>query len=269
MYIIYYFLNNDSSFFTFLSPITLDMRYLLISFFDIVYFLIIVFIFTTWILFQILLYSTSKPKKLYYDSFYFLNSKLVPYNNTFLEFVLTVVPIIIFILVFIPFLKVLGLESTFIKINNLNNLSLKSYFYSISIKDLDKLNRYKINLFLDKDSTKNLTIIKALKNQPYLIYEFFNNFTNYKNVYINSYFEDEVLFAYYSMDNFSNVDLSTSIENKINKYILSINYYTTVKSNNWTFFSITGNNNEEKDNKWNNTTIGAFLIVLLLYRLIF
>ena len=139
------------------------MRSLLISFFDIVYFLIIVFIFTTWILFQIILNFASKPKKPYYDSFYFSNIKLVPYNNTFLKFILTLVYIIIFISVFVPFLKFLrisGLEDIFTKINNLTNLSLKSYFDLIYIKDLSKLNKDKINLFLYTDSTENLTTIK-------------------------------------------------------------------------------------------------------------
>ena len=250
--IISYFFNNYSSFFTFVSPITLDMRSLLISFFDIVYFLIIVFTFTTWILFQIFLNFTWKPKKYYYDSFYFLNSKLVPYNNTFLEFIWTVVPIIIFILVFIPLLKllrVLGFEDTFIKVKNLTNLSLEEYFNLIYLKNLNKLKdidlfNKKFNLFTDIDSNENLTTIKVIGNQWYWMYESVNDFTNYKKVDIDSYFEDEVLFAYYSMDNFSlseNLQNYTTIEEKMSKYIrlLSTDYYITIKSNNWVSFFIT------------------------------
>ena len=204
------------------------MRSLLISFFDIVYFLIIVFIFTTWILFQIILNFASKPKKPYYDSFYFLNIKLVPYNNTFLKCILTLVHIIIFILVFVPFLKflrILGLEYIFTKINNSTNSSLKFYFD--------------------------------------LIYDSFNNFTNYKKVDINFYSEDEVLFAYYSMDNFAsinnsdNLDLSGYIKTNISKYIrlLSTDDY-----------HITNNSDKNsEDIKW--TTIKAFLIALLIIML--
>ena len=79
------------------------------------------------------------------------------------------------------------------------------------------------------------------------MYESVNDFTNYKKVDIDSYFEDEVLFAYYSMDNFASVnnsynsDLSSSIETKMSKYIrlLSTDYYITIKLNNWVSFFIT------------------------------
>ena len=60
--------------------------------------------------------------------FYFL--KLVSYNNTFLEFIWTVIPIIIFILVFIPLLKllrVLGFEDTFISNKKNNQFKIEDF----------------------------------------------------------------------------------------------------------------------------------------------
>ena len=218
------------------------MRSLLISFFDIVYFLIIVFIFTCWILLQIILNFSWKPTSYYYDSFYFLNTKLVPYNNTFLEFIWTVIPIIIFILVFIPLLKllrVLGFEDTFI-INKKDN-----QFFFPRIGDSNQIliieNMYSIwkNFFKYEDNT---IIIKIIGNQWYWMYESCVDFAN-KQVDIDSYFDDEILFSYLEMENSSmnNSESNDIVEFKMSKYIrlLSTDFYLTLKSNCYISFFIT------------------------------
>ena len=159
----------------------------------------------------------------YYNSFYYLNSRLVPYNHSFLELIWTIFPIIIFILIFCPVLKlvrVLGFEDTFIE-ENYNKI---------------------LNIFDSKIKNPNYTI-KIIGNQWYWMYESSKDFINLEN--LSDYYEDEVLFSYYSFEFFKNIEeeiLKNFDEDyKMRKYIrlLSTDCHLSILSKNWITFFIT------------------------------
>lgn len=199
------------------------MRSLLISFYDITYFLIVVFIFVSWMLIQIFLNFSFKPKNFYYNSFYYLNSRLIPYNHSFLELIWTITPIIIFILIFCPVLKlvrVLGFEDTFVVGNTYKKI----------------LNVYNV----DQDP---IYTVKVIGNQWYWMYESSKDFIDLEN--INDYYDDEILFSYYSFETFNSIG-EENLKNfdqdfKMRKYIrlLSTDCNLSVISDNLISFFIT------------------------------
>lgn len=229
------------------------MRSLIITFHDVTYFLIIVFVFVSWILLQLMLNFTWKPLDYYYDSFYYLNSRLIPYNNSFLEFMWTIFPILIFFLVFIPLLKllrVLGFEDTFIKHKTINDHGLRHEYISniyTNIMSLEKLSNiyteFKVNTSKMFSEWNDLYFtIKVIGNQWYWMYESTTDYGLGELANVDSYFEDEVISSYMSSDNFY-IDWKSegNADYKMSKYIrlLSADYFLTVKSDYWVSFFIT------------------------------
>ena len=106
-----FFIFTLFDFFSFPSPITFEMKSMLISFYDIIYFLIIILVFTLWVMFKLILnfYINKKNLNSIHFSFRFLGNKLVPNSNFQIEIIWTVIPIIIFYFIYIPVFKLLGI----------------------------------------------------------------------------------------------------------------------------------------------------------------
>ena len=211
---------------------------MLISFYDIVYFLIIVLVFTLWIVFKLILnfyINKKKEIKSVHFSFRFLGFHIVPSNNFQIEFIWTVIPIVIFYFIYIPVFKLLGIfgyddyqynlsQEKLYEYSNLNNFLLE--------KDL--LEDLSFSSFNKNEISKLLTsndIIKVIGNQWYWIYEI-----NYDCENLDFFPFDNGEFSSYMVDQTydtirSNFEVSSSVR------LLSTDYYITLFSNKFiTFF---------------------------------
>ena len=147
-WVIIYIFNNI---FNFPFPITVDMIVLLTNYYDIVFLLIIIFVFVCWILFQIFFNFYKKDNAIYYGLF------TTKTNHFFLEFIWTIIPMVIFFLIFIPIFKLVRVIGTSSNLT-MTNINYCSFLNS---KENTKL---VLNTFG--------TTIKIIGNQWYWLYEY-------------------------------------------------------------------------------------------------
>lgn len=140
---------------------------LLSSFYDIVFLLIIIFIFVCWILLQILINFSKKDAAISYGLFY------TKCNHLFLEFIWTIIPIFVFFLIFIPVFKLVRV------INTSSDLSMKN----LDINDI---------YYCDVLPTVGTTI-KVIGNQWYWLYEYDDLLFTVNNLVIDT---DEFIYSY-------------------------------------------------------------------------
>ncbi len=207
------------------------MRVLLTNFYDMTYYLILIFVFISWIFIQILIkffwYKKDNSVLTRNYSFYFL--RLTPVTHVFLEFIWTVLPMVIFFFVFIPILKLLRIsgfndyysfeDSAFENNKRINAivrnfvLDLEDKFFSVILELDDKSMMTFSNLSFKSLDFNQITAIKVIGNQWYWMYEQFYDLTDNWNFYHYTYglldftdeglisqveteYSDEVLFAY-------------------------------------------------------------------------
>ena len=242
--------------FSFPSPISMNMKILLIAFYDITYFLIIVLVFVSWFLAVIIVkFNWNGSTKFKQNNFFFWGIKFTPINNFFLEFIWTAIPIFIFFVLFLPLLKILRLFSGYYEfyddvVNTHENKWLlnridrfwdffSSNYWKIHIHrgEVDQvLKKY----FIDENGSNNFNSmyhkcsflkgpinIKVIGNQWYWMYErsfdfcFFDycNVKSYPNNLYNenyNFYEDDIIFSYLSADDDFVKELSTLDENHCN-----------------------------------------------------
>ena len=159
------------------------MKALLISLYDIVFFLVIILTFCIWILLQLVVKFSNQ-----YNSVKYLGLRLIPSNNFFLEFVWTLIPMFIFIFIFLPLLKLLSFLGFFFHLDRSSEKTINR-FLDVSLENFD------IDFFFNKDAFRiqekeSLLTIKCIGNQWYWIYEDSSDLPQF------SEFTDDNLFSY-------------------------------------------------------------------------
>ncbi len=141
------------------------MIVLLSTFYDIVFLLIIIFIFVCWILLQIIILFKQDVKLNSYSTIYYGRGRS---NHLFLEFIWTILPILVFFLIFIPVFKLVRV------IDTTSNLSF------------EKLENVEIS---------SGTTIKIIGNQWYWLYEYDDLLLASDN-YLLAFDMDEFVYSY-------------------------------------------------------------------------
>lgn len=186
------------------------MKILLVSFYDIVYFLIIILTIVTWYLIKIYFsYSWgNRNSSLGSFSFYYIENRITPNKNFLIEFVWTILPMLIFILVFIPLIKLLriiGYNDIYFKnsglFDNLLNFDSDSVKYSNWYSQSNLLSSFDIEG--EVSSTFHSNVIKVIGNQWYWMYESVEDYNLYG-------YEDGVLFSY--MSDFDKVGIDLGVD---------------------------------------------------------
>ena len=90
------------------------MKTMLISLYDIIYFLIVILIFTFWIFYKLIvnfIIIGSKKNNLNFShySFRFLGFKIIPNKHFQSELIWSIIPILIFYFIYLPAFKLLGI----------------------------------------------------------------------------------------------------------------------------------------------------------------
>lgn len=222
------------------------MKSTLISLYDIIYFLIIILIFTLWMIYKLILNFFISNNKNNLDSvhlsFKFLGFKLVPNNNFQLEFIWTMVPIIVFYFIYIPVFKLLAMFGyDDIQERSYSEKIIDSQYCHELFEYFHLWKGFFIKFGLDFDL--NL-VIKVIGNQWYWLYEASYDMEEGLD---NMSFEDEEFSAYMidvEESDYLNTNSNTSfyydIEGSLEAIrLLSTDFSITVYSNLYTTFFIT------------------------------
>ncbi len=186
----------------FQSPITFEMKTMLISLYDIIYFLIIILIFTFWIFYKLIVnFITVGSKKKNslnssHCSFRFLGFKIISNNRFQLKLIWSSVPILIFYFIYLPVFKLLeifGYDDFQESFNSISGEYYNYLTYPNSVFEEDNgCDLYKIVGYLEFLKLKILNnpliafnFIKVIGNQRYWMYEI-----NYDIENIELYFSD-------------------------------------------------------------------------------
>ena len=198
------------SFFDFSSPITFEMKSVLIAFYDIVYLLIIVLVFVMWFLYKMVYNFYYKNKGIrikntnsIHYSHKFLGFKIIPSSNFFIEFIWTIIPMFLFYIIYLPVYKLLsiyGFDDYYYRLFILNDNELYyTDFWGFLWGNVHWLEDLWLvdSTILYKTSLSEVPIsIKVIGNQWYWMYESSINDIFSKNWDIPEVFESEILTSY-------------------------------------------------------------------------
>lgn len=159
-------------------------------------------IFISWVLIKLIFSGVQT-----WNSIFYLNFRLIPQNNIFLEVIWTLVPCLIFFIIFIPLTKIISFIGYY---GNINKNLLNLYTLDLELSSVEN-----VKDFLQKKPIS----IKCVGNQWFWTYEIPSDLDVYPSdldsIYLRGYNFD-------SKNNINCIDLSSDVFNNLWNYKLRL-----------------------------------------------